>query len=181
MSTRYLRLLYRKIYSCLYKHDIENTWNIIKCKYPNEIKINLGKNRIQLSRDEELMMLVERKYNITKLINSDNTIYKSYKNIKSIKDINFWDDFIKRQKGNNTYIVGGYKQCVWDIEDNGEEDKEKPINIIFEDLEKDKYFYDDYETNYLYHNENMKKEIEKNIPEIKLLNDYSMNKVKENN
>ena len=127
------------------------------------------------------MMLFERKYNITKLINSDSTIYKSYKNIKNIKDKNFWDNFIERQKGNNTYIAGGYKQCVWDKEDNGEDDKEKPINIIFEDLEKDKYFYDDYETNYLYHNEKMKKEIENNIPEIKSLNDYSMNKVNENN
>jgi hypothetical protein len=181
MSTRYLRLLYRKIYSCYSTHDIEKIWIIIKMIYPELITINLGKNNIQLSRDEELMMLVERKYNVTKLINSDRTIYKSYKNIKNIKDKNFWDNFIDRQKGNNTYIVGGYKQCVWDKEDNGEEDKEKPINIIFEDLEKDKYFYDDYETNYLYHNENMKKEIEKNIPEIKLLNDYSMNKIKENN
>ena len=181
LNNKYLNLLYRRIYSCIYNHDIEIIWIIIKFRYPEFINVNLGKNKIQLSRDEELMMLVERKYNITKLINSDSNINKNYRDIKNIKDKNYWDNFIDRQKGNNTYIVGGYKQSVCDNDDNAEEDKEKPINVIFEDLEKDKYYYDNYETNYLYHNDSMKKEIERNIPEIKLLNDYSMNKVKENN
>lgn len=178
LNNKYLQLLYRKLYSCC--KNIELTWKIIKFRYPEAININLGKNKIQLSRDEELIMLVERKYNITKLINSDSNINKSYKTRNNIKDKNFWDNFLDRQRGNNTYIVGGYKPSKCDNE-NKDKEEEKPINIIFEDLEKDKYYYDNYETNYLYHNETMKKEQENNILEIKLLNDYSMNKVKENN
>lgn len=178
LNNKYLQLLYRKLYSC--NHNIELNWKIIKFRYPEAININLGKNKIQLSRDEELMMLVERKYNITKLINSDSNINKSYKTRNNIKDKNFWDNFLDRQKGNNTYIAGGYKPCICDYE-NKDKEEEKQINIIFEDLERDKYYYDNYETNYLYHNETMKKEQENNILDIKLLNDYSMNKVKENN
>lgn len=94
------------------------------------------------------MMLVERKYNITKLINSDSNINKSYKTRNNIKDKNFWDNFLDRQKGNNTYIAGGYKPCICDYE-NKDKEEEKQINIIFEDLERDKYYYDNYETNYL--------------------------------
>lgn len=177
LNNKYLLLLYRKLIT--FGKDAEKAWQFIKYKYPEDININLGENRIQLSRDEELMMLSQRKYNITKLINSDKNIYETYTNRFNITNDNFWNDFIERQKNYNTYIVGGYKPVKTDIQEKKEE--ERTINNLFEDLEKDKYYYDCYETNYLYHNENMKKDSDNLKDKIKLLNDYSMNKMKDIN
>jgi len=178
LNNKYLSSLYKKLYSC--SSDIDSIWNFIKSRYPQLLNINLGKNRIQLSRDEELIMFAQKKYNITKLISSDNNISKSYLTKSNIKSDKFWDDFINTQRGNNgTYLVGGYKPVICHFEnDNNEEVKNSTLNTIFEDLEKDKYFYDCYETNYLYHNDKMKKEQDNLKEKIKLLNDYSMNKMK---
>lgn len=178
LNNKYLFLLFRKLIAC--SCDIEKAWSIIKCKYPEQININLGKNKIQLSRDEELIMFAQRKYNITKLKYSDDNIYTNYQS--NLKSHNFWEEFIEKQRGNNTYLVGGYKNSVRyndnDNQDNDKNEEEKPFNNLFEDLERDKYYYDCYETNYLYHNENMKKEQENLKDKIKLLNDYSINKMK---
>ena len=178
LNNKYLSSLYKKLYSC--SSDIDSIWNFIKSRYPQSLNINLGKNRIQLSRDEELIMFAQKKYNITKLISSDNNISKSYLTKSNLKSDKFWDDFINTQRGNNgTYLVGGYKPVICHSEnDNNEEVKNSTLNTIFEDLEKDKYYYDCYETNYLYHNDKMKKEQDNLKEKIKLLNDYSMNKMK---
>jgi len=177
LNNKYLILLYRKLLSC--GKDIETAWKFIKYKYPEEIDVNLGKNRIQLSRDEELIMLSQRKYNITKLINSDSNIDKDYSKRKNITNENFWNDFIERQRSNNTYIVGGYKPIKTEMVEKNEE--EITTNNLFEYLEKDKYYYDNYETNYLYHNEKMKNDLDNLRDKIKLLNDYSINKMKDIN
>ena len=180
LNNKYLFQLYRKLFICY--GEIEKSLKFIKYRYPEAININLGKNRIQLSRDEELIMLSQKKYNITKLINSDNNIYKSYKMESNIKNENFWENFIESQTGNKTYIVGGYKPSVCYFDNKIEnEEEERNTNCLFEDLEKDKYYYDCYETNYLYYNEDMKNEQEKLKEKIKLLNNYSMNKIKNNN
>ena len=178
LNNKFLCLLYKKLYSC--SSDVDSIWNFIKSRYPQSLNINLGKNRIQLSRDEELIMFAQKKYNITKLINSDNNISKSYLTKSNLKSDKFWDDFINTQRGNNgTYLVGGYKPAICHSEnENIEEEKNSTFNTIFEDLEKDKYYYDCYETNYLYHNDKMKKEQDNLKEKIKLLNDYSMNKMK---
>ena len=177
LNNKYLILLYKKL--IVGSRDIDLAWKFIKYKYPEAININLGQNRIQLSRDEELIMLSQKKYDITKLINSDSKIYNAYKERNNIKNDNFWSDFIERQKNHNTYIVGGYKPANIGKEDKNKE--EITINNIFENLEKDKYYYDCYETNYLYHNDAMKKDLENLRDKIKLLNDYSMNKMKDIN
>ena len=180
LNNKYLLQLYRKLLIC--NSDIDRNIKLIKFRYPEAININMWKNKIQLSRDEELIMLSQKKYNITKLINSDSNIYNSYKLEKNIKNENFWENFIESQIGNKTYIVGGYKPsaCNYDNKiDNEEEEKVK--ELLFDYLEKDKYYYDCYETNYLYYNDEMKNEQEKLKEKIKLLNNYSMNKIKENN
>ena len=135
---------------------------------------------IQLSRDEELIMFAQKKYNITKLISSDDNIRKNYLIKNNLKCDKFWDDFINNQRGNNnTYLVGGYKPSLCFMENNNiEEEKKEDINIIFEDLEKDKYLYDSYETNYLYIDKEMQKHQEKLEDKIKILNDYSIDKMK---
>ena len=166
------------MYNC--NQDFDFIWEIINYLYPQKINTNLGKNMIQLSRDEELIMFAQKKYNITKLISSDDNIRKSYLIKNNLKCDKFWDDFINNQRGNNnTYLVGGYKPSLCFMENNNiEEEKKEDINIIFEDLEKDKYLYDNYETNYLYIDKEMKKHQEKLEDKIKILNDYSIDKMK---
>ena len=180
LNNKYLFQLNKKLIKCNY-NNIEKNWQWIKYKYPEAININLGKNLIQLSRDEELIMLSQKQYNITKLINSDSNIYNSYKTEKNIRNENFWKEFIDRQTGNKTYITGGYKPIACDDDYKQHYQKEKIKNIIFEYLEKDKYYYDFYETNYLYYNNDMNNEQEKLKEKIKSLNDYSVNKIKDNN
>jgi hypothetical protein len=125
-------------------------------------------------------MFAQKKYNITKLINSDINISKSYLTKNNINCDKFWDNFINNQRGNNSsYLVGGYKPSICNLENNNiEEEKKKTINIIFEDLEKDKYYYDNYETNYLYIDNEMKRHQENLKDKIKILNDYSIDKMK---
>ena len=178
LNNKYLNFLYQKLYNC--NQDIDFIWEIIKNLYPQKLNINLGKNGLQLSRDEELIMFAQKKYNITKLISSDDNISKSYLIKNNIVCDKFWDDFINNQRGNNsTYLVGGYKPILCSMENNNiEEEKKKNINIIFEDLEKDKYYYDNYETNYLYIDNEMKKHQGKLKDKIKILNDYSIDKMK---
>ena len=179
LKNKYLSLLYRRLMAC--NNDIEKNWSFIKSRYPGEININLGKNKFQLSRDEELIMLTEKRYNKTKLLNSDSNLNKDYRDFlqkkRSDNENDYWKEFMDRQRINNTYIVGGYKPSIV-VEKN---DNEKQREDFFEELEKDKYYYDCYETNYLYHNDNMKNEQEKLIDQIKLLNDYSINKIKDIN
>lgn len=179
LKNKYLSLLYRRLISC--NNDFERDWEFIKYRYPGDMNINLGKNKIQLSRDEELIMLSQKRYNKTKLLNSDSNIDKSYKDYlqKKISDSegDYWKEFLDRQRINNTYIVGGYKPSIFEDKYNNEKQKDN----FFEELEKDKYYYDSYETNYLYHNDNMKNEHEKLIDQIRVLNDYSINKIKDIN
>jgi len=178
LNNKYLYFLYQKLYNC--NQDIDFIWEIIKYLYPQKINANLGKNMMQLSRDEELIMFAQNKYNITKLISSDDNIRKSYLIKNNLKCDNFWDDFINNQRGNNnTYLAGGYNPSICFMENNNiEEEKKKVINIIFDDLEKDKYYYDNYDTNYLYIDKEMKKHQEKLKDKITILNDYSIDKMK---
>jgi hypothetical protein len=111
LNNKYLNFLYQKLYNC--NQDIDFIWEIIKNLYPQKLNINLGKNRLQLSRDEELIMFAQKKYNITKLISSDDNISKSYLIKNNIVCDKFWDDFINNQRGNNsTYLIGGYKPIL---------------------------------------------------------------------
>ena len=104
LKNKYLSLLFRKVLSC--NNDIERAWNFIKFKYPGDININLGKNKIQLSRDEELIMLIQKKYNKTKLINSDSNIYKDYIQKKNLdNEDEYWKEFMDRQRINNTGVI----------------------------------------------------------------------------
>ena len=182
LTNKPLLELYRKL--ILINNDINNInteLNFIKYIHPEAITINLGKNRIQLSRDEELIMLSQRKYNTTKLLSSDSNIYESYINQGNGPGENFWKEFIEKQKANHTYIVGGYKPSICNIDKKDKNEKKEENSNLFEDLEKDKYYYDCYETNYLYHSDNMKNEPGKTKDRIALLNDYSINKIKDIN
>ena len=87
----------------------------------------------------------------------------------------FWNNFYNNQKENKTYLVGGYNPSFQNNNDN-DDMNEVNDNNLFEELEKDKYYYDNYETNYLYYDE------KEDINSIKAtINNYSMNKMKEIN
>jgi hypothetical protein len=108
LENKYLLKLFKKLNSCYHPSNIDSVLNIIKILYPKSININLGKNRIQLSRDEELIMCSERKYDINKLINSDSDINKCFKQMISIDD-DKCEEFIDIQRSNKTYISGEYR------------------------------------------------------------------------
>lgn len=155
-------------------------YRYLKYIHPEKIIINLGLNRIQLSRDEELIMSVNlsrKNFNINKLIASDIDISKIYhKQMENIKfnEKEFWTNFYNNQKENKTYLVGEYNPVINHENDNEEIDN----NNLMEELEKDKYYYDTYETNFLYDN-NLDDEYNSRL--FKTINNYSMNKMKEIN
>ena len=158
----------------------EVIYRYLKYIHPEKIIINLGLNRIQLSRDEELIMSVNlsrKNFNINKLIASDIDISKIYhKQMENIKfnEKEFWTNFYNNQKENKTYLVGEYNPVINHENDNEEVDN----NNLMEELEKDKYYYDTYETNFLYDN-NLDDDYNSRL--FKTINNYSMNKMKEIN
>ena len=171
------------LYKTLSKNnfDPETIFNYIKFMHPERININLGFNRIQLSRDEELIMAInfgQRQFNVKKLILSDKDIYKKYYeeiDKKNFKKEEFWNNFYNNQKEYKTYLVGEYNPSFQNNNDNDDMNEVNDSNLM-EELEKDKYYYDNYETNYLYYDE------KDDINSIKAtINNYSMNKMKEIN
>ena len=70
-----LLILFKKL---LKIYDAEKAYKYIRLLHPERINVNLGQNRIQLSRDEELFMFTQKKYNINKLILSDINIEKIF-------------------------------------------------------------------------------------------------------
>ena len=137
MKNKDLLILYLRL-SKIY--DPETIFQYIRNIRPEKIDINLGENRIQLSRDEELLIqfhFYNKIFNMNKLILSDidmlneKKLYYKDKIKDGFQPEEFWNNF---------------------------------------------YSYDNYETNYLL------KENENDINDIKtLLNNYSINKMKEIN
>ena len=172
MKNKDLLILYRKLSKF---YDPEKILLYIKYMRPERFNISLGHNRIQLSRDEELIIsyqLFKQKINVNKLISSDINIYKQYYEAMEKEDFKpeeFWMKFYYAQKDNKTYLVGDYNP----IELNTNYNKDVTDYNLLEELEKDKYYYDTYETNYLYYE-----------PEYDMkskINNYSINKMKEIN
>ena len=178
MKNKDLLILYLRL-SKIY--DPETIFQYIRNIRPEKIDINLGENRIQLSRDEELLIqfhFYNKIINMNKLILSDidmlneKKLYYKDKIKDGFQPEEFWNNFYSEQKENKTYIIGKYKPIYSHDENNFEIND----NNLFEELEKNKYYYDNYETNYLL------KENENDINDIKtLLNNYSINKMKEIN
>ena len=162
-----------------YNFDPEIIFRYIKYLHPEKININLGYNRIQLSRDEELIMSInlnKKKFNVNKLISSDIDISKIYfkeMEKKGFKNEEFWNDFYNQQKDNKTYLIGEYNPII----NHENDDTEINNNNLMEELEKNKYYYDNYESNYLYNTNN--DEYYNKL--FKTINNYSMNKMKEIN
>ena len=179
MKNKDLLILYLRL-SKIY--DPETIFQYIRNIRPEKIDINLGENRIQLSRDEELLIqfhFYNKIFNMNKLILSDidmlneKKLYYKDKIKDGFQPEEFWNNFYSEQKKNKTYITGNYKP----IYSHDKYNFEINDNNLFEELEKNKYYYDNYETNYLL------KENENDIKtDIKtLLNNYSINKMKEIN
>lgn len=220
----YLCKLFKYLLPASFK--LERIWFFIESRYPSSININLTENKIQLSRDEELIMWKTFSYNSNRLINSDDYIKNKYLNRKED-----WENFLKIQRQENKELFGWFRQgdnnddknikcisCITDSNLNNEnknfinidnsssnnnsfnninENKIKNRNDIknnssssntkyldiYEELEKNKNYYDQYETNYLFYNSVPNKnndssknnKIQKIIREI---NNYSMSKLK---
>ena len=167
-----LIILYKKLSKIF---DSEKIFKYIIGMHPERINISLGNNRIQLSRDDELKIseqLYKKNFNVNKLISSDINIYKQYYDAMSkegFKPEEFWIKFYNNQKDNKTYLVGDYNP----IELNKNYNTDVTDNNLMEELEKDKYYYDTYETNYLYY--------ENEFDQKSKINNYSINKMKEIN
>ena len=169
MKNKDLLILYKRL-SKIY--DPEKILLYIKYMHPGKININFGQNRIQLSRDEELLIsiLFPKRIDVDKLLSSEISINELYYQKKAEKGFNpndFWASFYNAQKENKAYIVGEYKP----IKLNNNYNEEVNDNNLIEELEKDKYYYDTYETNYLYN------EYEADVKTT--INNYSINKMKE--
>ena len=184
MKNKDLLILYKRLIKFI--NDPERIMKYIRYLHPEKININFGFNKIQLSRDEELIMsiqLSQKKFNINKLISSDSDIYKYYykemeKNPFKFDNKEFWTKFYNNQKDNKTYLVGEYNPFIFHSKDKNEMN-EIDDNNLYEELEKDKYYYDTYESNYLYSDN---EDIYKSIKSIKeTVNNYSMNKMKDIN
>ena len=175
MKNKELLIFYKRLSKCYC--DPEKIFQYMKYIHPEKIDINLGLNRIQLSRDEELIMSLSKKFNVNKLLSSDCDINEKYHEEMEKNKLNrneFWEIFYDKQKEHATYLVGEYNPAIPQKVDkiNSEEINN---NNLMEELEKDKYYYDTYESNYLYYND------ESNYKEIKTVNNYSINKMKEIN
>ena len=172
MKNKDLLILYKKLSKIF---DSEKIFKYIIGMHPERINISLGNNRIQLSRDDELKIseqLYKKNFNVNKLISSDINIYKQYYDAMSkegFKPEEFWIKFYNNQKDNKTYLVGDYNP----IELNKNYNTDVTDNNLMEELEKDKYYYDTYETNYLYY--------ENEFDQKSKINNYSINKMKEIN
>ena len=151
MKNKDLLILYLRL-SKIY--DPETIFQYIRNIRPEKIDINLGENRIQLSRDEELLIqfhFYNKIFNMNKLILSDidmlneKKLYYKDKIKDGFQPEEFWNNFYSEQKENKTYITGKYKP----IYSHDKYNFEINDNNLFEELEKNKYYYDNYETNYL--------------------------------
>ena len=177
MNNKDLLILFKKLLKMHY-FEAEKIYQYIRILHPDRININLGQGRIQLSRDEELIMFTQKKYNINKLISSDSYIERIYYNEMEQKQFNkneSWNKFINNQKDNKTYLVGHYKPIL----PLNKENQEINNNNLFEELEKDKYYYNDNESNYLYYNEDTRRTSYDTL--FSEINSYSINKMKEIN
>ena len=179
MKNEDLFYLYKKLSKYLF--NPEKIYKYLKSLHPERITINLGLNRIQLSRDEELIMsinLSKKKFNVEKLVSADIDISKTYHQSmekKGYKAEEFWNEFYNQQKENKTYLVGEYNPIINHEDDNEEINN----NNLMEALEKNKYYYDTYESNYLHNSNNNNDDYYTKL--FKTINNYSMNKMKEIN
>ena len=179
MKNEDLFYLYKKLFK--YFLNPEKIYKYLKYLHPEKITINLGFNRIQLSRDEELIMsinLSKKKFNVSKLISADIDIRKAYYQSmekKGFKSEEFWNDFYNQQKESKTYLVGEYNPIINHEDDNEEINDDN----LMEGLEKNKYYYDTYESNYLYNSNSNNDEYYTKL--FKTINNYSINKMKEIN
>ena len=174
MKNKDLLILYRRLSK--YNYDPERIFNYIRYLHPEKIDINLGFNKIQLSRDDEIIMALLKNFSINKLITSDCDIRKKYYEAMEKKEFNrdeFWNNFYNSQKEHKTYVAGEYSSAIEKKDKDNSNNKEINKNNLFEELEKDKYYYDNYESNYLNN--------DGDINLFKTLNNYSMNKMKEIN
>ena len=138
MKNEDLFYLYKKLSKYLF--NPEKIYKYLKSLHPERITINLGLNRIQLSRDEELIMsinLSKKKFNVEKLVSADIDISKTYHQSmekKGYKSEEFWNEFYNQQKENKTYLVGEYNPIINHEDDNEEINNnnlmEAKINII---------------------------------------------------
>ena len=181
LNNKYLSKLFFQLYP-RFTTNLEKVWNYLRSRYPEFMQINLYTNKIQLSRDEELLTYAKNTYNINRLLSADDTIKNSYiSSKKNFDNENYWEEYIEKQRGEKNYLFGGYKEIINNNNDN--DTKNKNSTKLMEDLEKDKYYFDPYETNYLYHYTSLskmnemktKQEYAKNL--ISLLNNYSINKI----
>ena len=182
LNNKYLSKLFFQLYSPRFTNNLDKIWNYLRNRYPEFMQINLYTNKIQLSRDEELLTYAKNTYNINRLLSADDTIKNSYiSSKKNFDNENYWEEYIEKQRGEKNYLFGGYKEIINNNNDN--DNKNKNSTKLMEDLEKDKYYFDPYETNYLYHYTSLskmnemktKQEYAKNL--ISLLNNYSINKI----
>ena len=91
MKNEDLFYIYKKLSK--YFFNPEKIYKYLKHLHPDRITINLGLNRIQLSRDEELIMsinLSKKKFNVEKLVSADIDISKTYQKC--------FDLFLKRDR-----------------------------------------------------------------------------------
>ena len=172
MKNKDLLILYRHLSKF---YEPEKILLYIKYMHPERLNISFGLNRIQLSRDEELIIsyqLFKQKININILISSDINIYRQYYEALEKEDFKpeeFWTKFYNAQQDNKTYLVGDYNSIGLNTNYN----KDVTDYNLLEELEKDKYYYDTYETNYVYYEEEYDKK--------STINNYSINKMKEIN
>ena len=179
MKNEDLLYLYKKLSKFISNPEV--IYRYLKYLHPEKININLGLNRIQLSRDEELIMsiyLSKKNFNVNKLIASDIDISKIYHEQMENNKFNendFWKEFYDKQKEDKTYLVGEYNPVINHENDNEEIDN----NNLIEELEKDRYYYDIYESNYLFNNNIDDDDYYSRL--FKTMNNYSINKMKEIN
>ena len=167
--------------------SLDKIWNRLRNMYPQFMILSLSTNKIQLSRDEELLMFAKNTYNINKLLSADDAIKNAYiSSNKNFENESYWEEYIEKQSCEKNYILGGYKEINNNgFQKNDKDSKNKKNVKLIEDIEKDKYYFDPYETNYLYHytpNLSAMKEMDRNKQEyaknlISLLNNYSINKI----
>ena len=78
LNNKYLSKLFFQLYSPRFTNNLDKIWNYLRNRYPEFMQINLYTNKIQLSRDEELLTYAKNTYNINRLLSADDTIKNSY-------------------------------------------------------------------------------------------------------
>jgi hypothetical protein len=104
----------------------EEFWSYIKRKYFHKLLNFKTLQLVQLSRDDELGFLyqgkniLDYKFKTKLLLSNDdlNTLFEF--NLGQMKkEENFWTEFLKNQKNNETEIFGGFKGLYFTNEDRG--------------------------------------------------------------